>query len=310
MTPAPRISEAWWRLAPFVAYALVSALRSDLRAEHFLFVGLIVALAWGGRRSKELLRGLYPFALVALLFDAMRPLRNLGLTTARVHVCDVRGVEARLFGLDGGAAERITLHDWFRAHDSLALDVACAIPYATFLFVCVSAAVWLYVVDRLALPRFAWGFFALNVAGFATYHLVPTAPPWYFHAHGCAVDLTTHATEGPALARVDALLGVGYFHAMYGKASSVFGAIPSLHCAYPLLVAIEGWRSFGRKLRVVAIAYWLAMLFSAIYLDHHWVIDALVGCAYAIIVAGAFRYASGLAHAEAPVTFVAAEGAE
>jgi hypothetical protein len=277
-------------LVPFVLYAIVSAFRSDLRVEHFLFIGAVAALSYGGPRAKELLAGLYPIGLVGLLYDAMRPLKNLGLTAARVHVCDVRSAEARIFGLDSDAAGgRITLHDWFRGHDSLALDVACAIPYATFLFVCVATAIWLYVKERPAMRRFAWGFFALNVVGFATYHLFPTAPPWYFHAHGCAVDLAASASEGPALARVDAFLGIAYFHGMYAKASSVFGAIPSLHCAYPLLVVIEGWRTFGPKLRAASVAYWLAMIFSAVYLDHHWVIDAAVGSAYAVIVAVVLR---------------------
>lgn len=279
----------WLPLVPFVAYAVYSASRHDLRVEHFLFIGLIAGLSYAGPRARELLRGLYPIGLVGLLYDAMRPLKNLGLTAERVHVCDVRGAEARLFGFDSAEGVRMTLHDYFRVHHVTALDLFAAVPYATFIFVCVATAIWLHVVDRPAMRRFTWGFFAMNVAGFATYHLFPAAPPWYFHAHGCAVDLATHASEGPALARVDAFLGISYFHGMYSKASSVFGAIPSLHCAYPLLVVIEGWRTFGTKLRVASVAYWLAMIFSAVYLDHHWVIDALVGSTYAVIVAVALR---------------------
>jgi phosphatidylglycerophosphatase A len=131
--------------------------------------------------------------------------------------------------------------------------------------------------------RLAWAFLVVNVAGFFTYHLLPAAPPWYFHEHGCVVNLATSATEGPALARVDALLGFEYFRGMYSKASSVFGALPSLHCAYPLLVVIEGWRSFGAVLRTVSVAYLFAMIFSAIYLDHHWVLDALLGIVFAAV---------------------------
>ena len=88
---------------------------------------------------------------------------------------------------------------------------------------------------------------------------------------------STKATEGPALARVDALIGFPYFHGMYSKASSVFGALPSLHCAYPFLLVIMGWRSFGTKLRIATVAYYGAIVFSAVYLDHHWIVDALLG---------------------------------
>jgi membrane-associated phospholipid phosphatase len=88
---------------------------------------------------------------------------------------------------------------------------------------------------------------------------------------------------------------------MYSKGSSVFGALPSLHCAYPLLLVIQGWRSFGPKLRAVALAYYAAMVFSAVYLDHHWIIDALLGSAYAATVAGAMWLYARLRESEAPL---------
>jgi asparaginyl-tRNA synthetase len=113
----------------------------------------------------------------------MRPLQWFGLTSERVHVCDVRAIEARLFGLEVGG-NAYTLHDWFRIHHAPVLDLLCAIPYATFLFVSFACGVFLWLRDRTAMRRFAWAFLILNVAGFVTYHLVPTAPPWYFHEHG------------------------------------------------------------------------------------------------------------------------------
>jgi len=167
----------------------------------------------------------------------------------------------------------------------------CAIPYATFILWSALGAIWLHMKDRTAMHRFMWGFLFVNVAGFITYHVLPAAPPWYFHENGCTVDLATKASEGPALARVDALLGIRYFHGMYSKASSVFGALPSLHCAYPFLLVASGWRSFGPRLRVVTLAYYGAMVFSAVYLDHHWVIDALLGTLYAAIAALVMRRA-------------------
>jgi hypothetical protein len=273
---------------PFAIYAGYSALRSDLRLEHVALLGVVCLLAFAGPRARQLLYGLYPFGLVGLLYDAMRPFQRVGLTESRVLVCDLRALEARLFGWQSNG-ETFTLHDYFRTHHLTALDLFCAIPYSTFILWCVSGAIYLYVKDRPAMIRFAWGFFLLNVIGFVTYHVLPAAPPWYFHAHGCVVDLATKPSEGPALARVDALLGFSYFAGMYSKGSSVFGALPSLHCAYPLLLALEGWKAFGTRMRAAAIAYYLAMVFSAIYLDHHWVLDALLGSAYAIAVSALLR---------------------
>jgi hypothetical protein len=279
--------ELWrelWRVVPFLVYAAYSAARSDLRIEHLLVIAAVTTFVLVGPRTRELLRGLYPIALVGLVYDAMRPFQNVGLREDRVLACDLRAVEARFFG-NGDS----TLHDFFYVHHTPALDLFCAIPYATFIAWCVAGAVFMYVKDRPAMMRFAWGFLALNVMGFITYHAIPAAPPWYIHEHGCVVDLATRPSEGPALARVDAMLGISYFHGMYAKAASVFGALPSLHCAYPLLLAIEGWRSFGRKMRIAAVAYFVVMVFSAVYLDHHWVLDALLGSSYAVLVSFVMR---------------------
>jgi membrane-associated phospholipid phosphatase len=133
------------------------------------------------------------------------------------------------------------------------------------------------------MQRFTWAFFALNVAGFVTYHLYPAAPPWYLHAHGCAVDLAAHASPGDALARVDAMTGVPYFAGMYGRASDVVGAMPSLHVAYPLLIVLAGWRVLGWPGRAAALGFLASMCFAAIYLDHHWISDEIVGLTFGAV---------------------------
>ena len=185
--------------------------------------------------------------------------------------------------------QRVTFHDWFLAHPSPVLDGVCAIPYATFILVSIACAVWLYIRDYPRMLRFTWCFLALNVCGFVTYHLYPAAPPWYFHAHGCTVDVLARASEGPALARVDARLGLHYFAGMYGRSSSVFGAMPSLHCAYACIVALEGWAVYSRAWRAASVGFFVLMCFSAVYLDHHWVLDVLAGVLYALAVVGAAR---------------------
>jgi hypothetical protein len=238
-------------------------------------------LAYTNAATKKLFFGLYPLGVVAVLYDGMRFVKNVGVSAADVHLCDLRLVEIRYFGvvIDGRAT---TVHDWFQAHAMLPFDLLFSIPYATFLFAYIGTAIFLWSRDFRALVRFAWCFLVLNLAGFVTYHLYPAAPPWYFHAHGCAVDLGAAASEGPNLARVDRWLGVSYFHGMYGRASDVFGAMPSLHVAYPLLILVEGWRWFGTFCRALSIAFFCTMCVAAVYLDHHWVLDVVVGLTYGL----------------------------
>ena len=247
----------------------------------------------GGRRAlrshaARLLCGILPIGLTGVFYDGMRLVQHAGVSAQRVHLCDLRAHELALFGvtMDG---QRITLHDWFQAHHSPALDVLCSIPYATFIAVCISCAIWLYVRDYPRMVRFGWSFLALNLAAFATYHIYPAAPPWYFHAHGCTVDVRVQASEGPALARVDAMLGAPYFANVYRRSTAVFGAMPSLHCAYAFIVAIEGWATWGRTARSASLTFAGLMCFAAIYLDHHWVLDVVAGGAYCLVVVTAAR---------------------
>ena len=88
---------------------------------------------------------------------------------------------------------------------------------------------------------------------------------------------------------MDARLGVHYFAGMYGRASDVFGAMPSLHVAYALIVVLEGWAVMRNGWRVASIAFFAAMCFSAVYLDHHWVLDVIAGVIYCIAVVGFAR---------------------
>ena len=77
----------------------------------------------------------------------------------------------------------------------------------------------------------------------------------------------------------------------YGKSADVFGAIPSLHIVYPFLALGYGWRL--PRFRWVALGYFLLVCFAAVYLNHHYVLDILVGLGVALSVMGAFRLALG-----------------
>ena len=138
-------------------------------------------------------------------------------------------------------------------------------------------AFFLYRRDYDRLRQFSWAFLLVNLAGFATYHLYPAAPPWYFHQHGCVVDLAALPSEGASLARVDALLGIPYLHSFYGRSSDVFGAVPSLHVAYPMLVVMFGWPILRWPGRAFALTFLGSMCTAAVYRDHHWIIVPVHG---------------------------------
>jgi hypothetical protein len=268
--------------APFVLWTLGCLAAGERRWEHVAILLLVPTLAYATVGTKRLFIGLYPMGLLGLVYDAMRFVKYAGVTADRVHVCDLRALDMRLFGANVNGV-RVSLPDYFQAHSSTALDLYCAIPYGTFIFVTIAFAVFLYRKDDAAMRRFGWTFLFVNIAGFVTYHLYPAAPPWYFHAHGCSVDLLSRASEGPNLARVDAILGVRYFAGFYGRSNDVFGAVPSLHVAYPCLIALYGWPLASKTGRTLSLLFLGSMCFSAVYLDHHWVVDVILGLIYTIL---------------------------
>ena len=278
----------FWPATPFWLLALFWAAQGKLRWDHIAVAVFASAIAYGTPFTKKLFLGILPIGLVGVLYDSMRVVKNVGLTRDNVHVCDVRAIDQRFFGFDWNGS-RVTLHDWLQRHWTPFLDRYCAIPYGIFIGVVIAYSVYLFLRDYPGLLRFTWSFLALNVAGFITYHVYPAAPPWYFHHYGCAVDLATKASEGPNLARVDAWLGVPYFAGVYGRSSDVFGAVPSLHVAYPLLMAIEGFRRHRWFGRVLLVWFYLSMCFAAVYLDHHWVFDIVLGSLYTVVIAFVMR---------------------
>ncbi len=279
--------------APFVLWPLYCFSRGEYgRWELWILVFFGLFVPYWNARTKKLYVGIAPLALVGPLYDAMRFIQNLGITPERVHVCDLRAIDVRFFGFGviGPDGQPGTLHDWMQAHALLPLDVFFSIPYGTFLPAAIVAGVFLYVRDYAAMRKFTLSFFLLNVFGFITYHVYPAAPPWWFHAHGCAVDLAAKASEGPNLARVDEYLGIHYFHGFYGRSHDVFGAVPSLHVAYPLMIFMCGWRCFKPWMRVASGFFYLQMCCAAVYLDHHWVFDVLLGTLYTVVVIGTLTW--------------------
>jgi membrane-associated phospholipid phosphatase len=270
----------WWPLPGGVplGYVLVVTVIGDLRPEHIALVVVICLLAYTTERIRRFFVAIAPYLATVMAYDTVRYPRAALVTTDRVLGCGLRAAELRLFGVGPDT----TPGDWFATHHWPALDLVCAAPYTVFAYVVLGYAIYLYFVDRERMQRFVWAYAIGNLISFVCWLGVPAAPPWYLRSHGCTIDLGVVPSPA-ALLRVDHLLGIGYFQAFYGRAVSAFGALPSMHCAFPLMGLLVSWRRTTWRTRPIHVGYTLLMAFSAVYLDHHWVIDAVAGW----LVAGA-----------------------
>jgi len=200
------------------------------------------------------------------------------------HVADVRALELWLFPVHVGTNVR-ALSEVIAAHSNAVLDLICGAAYFLFLPEVFGMALYLFFRSRPRALELSLGFLAVNLLGWAVWVLFPVAPPWYADLHSAgAAHAITAAANPAALERVDALLGIHYFARFYAKSQYVFGALPSLHTAYAVLVARVVW-PLGGALRVATLIFAGIIAFAAMYLRHHYLLDVLAGAALGFSVA-------------------------
>jgi len=272
-----------------LVYIAVVALLGGLRIDHVV-IGLLGFLDLYNEKTRLFLAQFFPFIAVGVIFDSMRYFYWPAIE-GRVRVDGPYQLERKWFGIGGQ-----TPNEWLDAHHTPALDLACGFAYLVYIAEYLAVAFILFFRNRLdALRTFAICFLVANVLGFATYYIYPAAPPWYVSLYGFGPARMDIHPAAAAATRFDRLLGTHFFDEMYGRGVDVYGAFPSLHVTYPLMVA---WMTFRirelRWARVPAVLFFLLMCLSAVYLQHHYVIDVLLGILYAVVT---LALVAGVRHA-------------
>jgi inositol phosphorylceramide synthase catalytic subunit len=277
----------YWIPALSVAYMALLLALGGPGPEHFMLVGLSLWLSlWNDSSRRLALIGL-PYLLYALVYDSMRWYADY-IRSPIVHVHEPYDFDLRWFGIHG-----LTPNEWLQRHTSAVLDFFCGLAYTPMLFVgeSILLSIWFITQGQIRrAQRFTWIFVFANFVGFVCYYVYPAAPPWYVAAHGFVVDLSVQASPAGAI-RFDRLIGIPLMQGFYSKSADVFGAIPSLHVVYPFLAMVYGFRL--RRFRLIAAPYFLLVCFSAVYLDHHYLLDIFLGLAIALLVMAVARVAFG-----------------
>ncbi len=282
LLPSRTMRRRVWPPALGLAYIAAVGVLGGLRGDHVL-VGLLGLLDLYNEKSRSFLKAFFPFALTGVAFDSMRYFYWQGIE-GRVHVAEPYLFERAWFGVGGR-----TLNEIFLEHQWDVLDLACGFAYLVYVAEYILLAVLLFLIGRVEKAvTFARCFLLVNVMGFATYFLYPAAPPWYVTQYGLGPARMDVRPAAAAAQRFDALLGTHFFDQMYGRGVDVFGAYPSLHVAYPLMAVVLSFRVAElRWARGPAIAFFLLMCLSAVYLQHHYVVDVVLGVAYALVALAA-----------------------
>ncbi len=292
----------WWKsqnalekilpLFIFVAYITINGYLGAIRSDHFMVGGLAVGMWYLGPRARPLFRFLLPLLLVGVIYDSMRYYSDF--LRGPIHVQEPYNFDKTFFGINTPEG-RLTPNEWWQKHTHPVLDLITGFFYLFFISIYVMVSMyfcfWLpfkgtekrsaaWIKNQAFRPM--WAFFWVNMIGYSTYYWFAAAPPWYVADHGLGpADLATHASSAGCV-RFDLLLGTKFFTGWYGRSNDVFGAIPSLHVAYPLQAVYYAFR-YG-SMKAFTVFFYLIMCFSAVYLNHHYLLDLLWGSTYAILV--------------------------
>src|SRR5688500_16937216 len=218
-----------------------------------------------------------PLALVLWVYDLLRGLADglLFATTFRPQI----EAEQLLFA---GTVPTVWLQErlWHGAAQLRWYDYASWAVYMSYFVATYALAGALWFFARPRFRRYIATVSLLAAMGFVTYAVFPAAPPWLASREG-ELEWTTRSI-GPLSGHVP-FVSVSW-ETIFERGSQYanpVAAVPSLHAAYTLLIALVLWRS-ARRARPLLVAYPVAMAFALAYTAEHYVVDVLLGWAYAL----------------------------
>ena len=275
------------------AYLALGVATHSLRPYHWAILAAGPLAFVASNRGRRFFLEWLPLFAFWMVYDRLRLLQPF--LYERVAVKWPYLIECGLFGwLSGGQAPAHASHAWLAAHSATsygaAIGWAAQLVYFSYLFILPAhLAVWWWrggkvAVDRQSFVRHLSAFTILHAVALLLYISVPVAPPWWVSLHGMAQP-TADLVASTNMA--DAMDGV-IVQRMIKNAAQWFGAVPSLHAAYPMLLFAL---SLGRRSRIAVVAlgvYSAAMCVTTVILNQHYIIDLL---AAAVVVAVAWRLA-------------------
>ncbi|MGH2456754.1 MAG: phosphatase PAP2 family protein [Candidatus Limnocylindria bacterium] len=271
-----------------LAYAafigVLTLARGQLPSADVLLVAAGFGAAMGLRGRVAVLRDWMPFLVLFLAYELMRGLADdVGLP---VHAADIVALERGLFG---GALPTAVLQGWL--HPATGVDPLAVVGTLVYLLhfpLPLATAILLWRRRPELFHPYLVALILLSFAGFATYLLLPVAPPWM------AVELgvlgAAPADGGVAYLKPDAFAwlaqsigidGARLYDVVFRSINAnPVAAFPSLHAAYPFLTFLVLRRAFGR-IGWLALGYFALVAFTIVYTADHYVVDVLAGAAYA-----------------------------
>lgn len=192
--------------------------------------------------------------------------------------------------LGGGVTPTERLQHWlWTPGDTHWWDFAAWATYQSHFLVPLLAATAMWGLRHSLARRYVLGLVALSWLALLTYWQYPAQPPWMVARDGGIGDLdriVPHVWQDVGIERAARVFTTS--HQDTNRYSNPVAALPSLHAAFPMLIATFLWGT-RRWLDVVLAAYVIAMGLTLVYAGEHFTFDVLLGWTFALLVAVPLR---------------------
>jgi membrane-associated phospholipid phosphatase len=227
-----------------------------------------------------------PFAAMLALYDLVRGYADgLWLPSHALPQIDVD----RVLGLGNVPTVWLQRHLWHGGAHLHWWDYAAWVTYLTYFFVPTIVLAVLWVRSREEFRRLAAMVVLLSFAGCVTYILYPAVPPWLAAQQGLIPPV--HHVFGVVSGHMPWVS----FKPLWTRGTryaNLVAAVPSLHAAFTMLIAVFLRSRLRSRLRDLLFLYPLAMAFALVYSGEHYVTDVLVGWLYAFAIYAAVEASS------------------
>ncbi|MGH3833535.1 MAG: phosphatase PAP2 family protein [Pseudonocardiaceae bacterium] len=276
--PAIRVLAVVGCLVGFLAQCLWWGWPTDtLLIFGWLSVGVLcwnVGLPWRG--ALRWVRDWGPVLAVLVGYDYSRGIAAHGLAP---HVTEM--IKADEF-LAGGRLPTL----WLQRHlyDPVGVhwwDVLASVVYLSHFVAVPGVAGVLWLCRRELWSAFVRRWLVLCIAGVATYLAYPAAPPWWASVHGYLGEHVERLS-----ARGWSALGLDSTGPLFDQGQALanpVAAMPSLHAAFSMFLAVFFLPTVPRRWRPPLFAYPLMMMFTVLYCAEHYLIDVLAGWGYVLV---------------------------
>lgn len=179
-------------------------------------------------------------------------------------------------------AEKALGIDFEKALQRPLLDHQFLLTFANWVYiwvhwpVLVGTLIWLLITRRQMYYELRNAMFISGAIGLVIFALFPTSPPRLLGTE--FVDTITSHSRSYRVLQPPGLV-------------NKYAAMPSFHVGWNLLAALT-WHRVGerRTWSLLAVLMPLAMAWATVATANHWVLDAVVGCLFALVGLGIERY--------------------